>query len=933
MIYIVTLSCHEHLDEFYNHMETETSLDHVPNRACNCVDRMPISRNTAYSLEHHEAVALTNDPRVIAVTMSWQLRGIVPELNGWTSSSSTIGVDFDQTVDQTPWGIYRTRTKDDIPMGSPYNANLSASGTRVVNHELSGKNVDVVIVDGGHFNPQTLEYRSKNENGATRVITFNWYDNDPVVTGGKFKYGPYNFYNLYTTLWNIHQAHTAGTTAGNTKGLARDADIYSIKYGLSYSYGVRNSYVSQLYCFQFIKQWHLNKKINPFTGVKNPSITNNSWGYSYPLNSIFYLTWATKIVHRGEEILPSSGDPLLGTATYSKIDLNRVGFLPKQRIPVRDAAIDADIIDLAAAGVINVVSAGNSAWYCDVPGGPDYNNYFLMYTTVTITLTGPCTFDGSNQVILQSNHPEIFPPAVVIKTSGTTNVIVGTGFINPFFDTVNTLISTSTYPYTDLGPNSVPIKIELGGLTPIYFHRGSSPAAIYQGDLSPICVGAMGATVPGNDSYNATTGTAHYGNYPVNTKLAQGNYKSEFSNYGPRIDVFAPGALTVSVYCRQDNVVPALKPGNPAFYNTSKVLLDSRELTLNPDEEDNGNVYAVNSYLGIDSTNSTAEYSRNVMAAIAGTSMAGPHVTGALACMLERNPGWTQKEARAWIAANSPESMVSTNGGTSDTTDLGLSRNPSSNKKLLYLPSSRFLDDTPNSTPTSGYQTASFPCNITNYRQSQTATIGQTYPRNKIRLAAPKIPANATITLSVNQTRFTESNFTYPAVIFTVRTTNVPNGTQIPYSITPRTYRNKGFQYGTASIWGLYPLFDNPTGEYNNTMLNFYNYVTITNNVGTLTRWIGPLNNLGPTYTELPWTWQFQFRLITPDNPYINITVDTVPFPTTASSSNNLTVINSDSIIGEDPNNPNPVPGPNIIGNVPEGSTIMLRDGRILDLK
>jgi hypothetical protein len=44
-------------------------------------------------------------------------------------------------------------------------------------------------------------------------------------------------------------------------------------------------------------------------------------------------------------------------------------------------------------------------------------------------------------------------------------------------------------------------------------------------------------------------------------------------------------------------------------------------------------------------------------------------------------------------------------------------------------------------------------------------------------------------------------------------------------------------------------------------------------------------------------------------------------------------VINSDSIIVEDPNNPNPVPGPNIIGNVPEGSTIMLRDGRILDLK
>jgi hypothetical protein len=894
MHYIVTLNHHDHLDEFYEHMEKETSLNHVPDRICECIDRMPISRNTVYSLEHHEAVALYNDPRVISVSMTPQLRGIEPNLYSWTSSSSTIGVDFNQTAEQIPWGIYRTRTKDDIQMGRPYAANLSTAGTRVVSHELSGKNVDVVIVDGGNFDPQTLEYRSNSDGtGSTRVIEFNWFENDQIVSGGKFKYGSFYSYERYFTFQNVHQAHTAGTTAGNTKGLARDADIYMITYNLSYSYGARYSYSSQLYPFQFIKQWHLKKKINPFTGRKNPTVTNNSWGYNYPLSSSgFYLRFATKIVHRGMDILPSSGDPLLGTAAYSTADLDTAGFIPRSNIPIREPSIDADIIDLAAAGVINVVSAGNSSWYCDVPDGPDYNNYFLMYTTVTITLTGPVTFDGSYQEIHQSNRNDSPPPAILITTSGTTNVIVGTGWINPFFDKVNTL-TLYNQGGTDLGPNSVPISVELGGLTAIYYHRGSSPGGVYQGDLSPIVVGAMGATVPGfMRSSSTTSGPAHYGNNPINSSLYYGNYKSEFSNFGPRVDVFAPGAVTTSVYVQDENDGYALKPGDDAYYHSSKTLADPREATLNPNEEDVGNSFAAGSYIGQTWTN---QYSRNVHNMIAGTSMAGPHVTGVLACLLEQNPGWTQKDARAWIA-QSPELMLTTTGGTRDTTDLGLSRNSNSCNRMLYLPSTRFLDDTPNSIPTQGYQKTPYPLNSKNFRKLKSTSYGQTYPRNNIRSIVPVIPKNATILLTASQTVFTEVpletrgfyQYMSNSVTFTINTTNVPNGTIIPYSITNRFYRNTKQAPYYGSVTGLAPLFESSLYEYNSRIedpkkCNLYNdtSIIINNNIATYTLWMVPLYHLGPTYTEYPWTWGFQFRLVAPGNPYVNIKVNTCPYPTT----------------------------------------------------
>ncbi len=58
--------------------------------------------------------------------------------------------------------------------------------------------------------------------------------------------------------------------------------------------------------------------------------------------------------------------------------LNTWGFISGQRIPVRVAALDADIEDAIDEGIIFVGAAGNGRWKHDVPGGLDWDNTFEM---------------------------------------------------------------------------------------------------------------------------------------------------------------------------------------------------------------------------------------------------------------------------------------------------------------------------------------------------------------------------------------------------------------------------------------------------------------------------------------------------------------------------------------------------------------------------
>lgn len=87
----------------------------------------------------------------------------------------------------------------------------------------------------------------------------------------------------------------------------------------------------------------------------------------------FYEATPTQI-----DLVIERNDVFSSSSPFSDAQLNAWGFIAGQRIPLRVAALDADIEDAIDAGVITIGAAGNGRWKHDIPGGPDWDNTFEM---------------------------------------------------------------------------------------------------------------------------------------------------------------------------------------------------------------------------------------------------------------------------------------------------------------------------------------------------------------------------------------------------------------------------------------------------------------------------------------------------------------------------------------------------------------------------
>jgi subtilisin family serine protease len=85
--------------------------------------------------------------------------------------------------------------------------------------------------------------------------------------------------------------------------------------------------------------------------------------------------------------------------------------------------------------------------------------------------------------------------------------------------------------------------------------------------------------------------------------------KTDFSNWGSRVDIWAPG----------ENIISSV-------YNTSA----ASEFGITLRDDPRSSSYKIGS--------------------ISGTSMASPQVTGVLACLMEQEQGLTQSEARSYLS-------------------------------------------------------------------------------------------------------------------------------------------------------------------------------------------------------------------------------------------------------------------------------------------
>ena len=547
--YTVCIKNPEDWLDIHGFIINENEIDGIPNRRITCISPMNCSsKRSVYEMSQEEAEILRQNEKVDWVVLSSMHNPIVLEqrkydeefdrlidTNRFKQNITNLRTNSDPggTLNFTQWGLSRHSKSSNNFVG----VNTS-SVSEDISYSLSGKNVDVVIMDTGvrwdHPDFLLSQYTSVPVGVSTESVSrvrdilihgqdnygINWASHGLVAPGS----GTLTNYTIDNVLGSSsfngswHGSHVAGTAAGNQFGAAFQSNIWSIACIDRTDVGFSNAADG----FDYIRVWHKNKPVNPVTGRKNPTIVNGSWGYrqfvignnptTYAYNATFRGT-----SHPGTDILSSNSFlpavyymDLLQYLTYDNGNpVQWFDFTSKHA--TAQSTTDELFDDSDCDDIIVVFSAGNSGnsnGKQDLPGGDDYDNEF---------------------------------------TSGY--LFYGNQFSESF------------------------------GSVDEYFNRSGTPALSHQGQSdAPIIVGSL-------DSFVYTTGISS-------------ERKSNFSNTGPAIDVWAAGSTILSPY------------------NTGHS--DPRNTDFN------------NGYLN-------------------GTSMAAPNTCGVIACYLESNPSATRADARDWL--------------------------------------------------------------------------------------------------------------------------------------------------------------------------------------------------------------------------------------------------------------------------------------------
>jgi hypothetical protein len=218
-----------------------------------------------------------------------------------------------------------TETAHNISIGSVINVVCTSNNS----FNATGVSVTAVgttsILDGGDgVTVNTISYANTGTSLSRTSATGFWR--------GVYQYGTYD-------QQNNHATHVAGIIAGNTQGWAKEANIYNIRHQLTVvgagSVNIGDLvYTPSNLIFNYIKEFHNSKSINPETGRKNPTLVNCSWGMGVdlfnnkpPSRQDFYNF--SKIYYRDTETRPV-GTPIdtgisgIFTATDLVSSLNSV---------------------------------------------------------------------------------------------------------------------------------------------------------------------------------------------------------------------------------------------------------------------------------------------------------------------------------------------------------------------------------------------------------------------------------------------------------------------------------------------------------------------------------------------------------------------------------------------------------------------------------
>jgi len=515
-------------EEIHNFIINENEIDDIPNRKIDCISEMPFSeKRSVYNMSVEEADVLRNHPKVEWVVVDSMHNPLVLEqrkldkefnphkfANRFKSNVLNLRSKFKNPtvaglgITYTQWGLLRHSNSTNTFVGVGTTSTASD-----VQYSLSGKNVDVVIMDTGvrWDHPDFLKpgyeswtYASTGiaTEQASRVrdilihgqeeYGINWSANGLIAPGtstlaGYAKTSALND-NSFNGSW--HGTHVAGTAAGNQFGVAFEANIWSIACIDRDDVGFSDPSDG----FDYIRVWHKNKPINPETGRKNPTIVNGSWGFSQFVYRGNIITFPYTVIFRGKSHTSANVD---ASSTYLppvfNIDKSNSYYNFTSKHATSQTTCDELFDDPLCRDVIVVLAAGNSGQPSgkqDIPGGVDYDNQFT--TALYYYSTG---------------------------ISGSSYSYSGYGTVDPYYNRPG---------------------------TPAITHIGQSDA--------PIVVGALDCE------------------FEISSTGITSERKADFSNTGPAIDVWSAGSQVLSPYSNEDltayGYVPAISdPRNSSFYN------------------------------------------------------------------------------------------------------------------------------------------------------------------------------------------------------------------------------------------------------------------------------------------------------------------------------------------------------------------------------
>jgi len=404
--YIVVVKDPDDLEKLYADLESEgTAPDSTEIfRSAKCTARRPSSRGTIYRLTEWEAGELRNNPLVRSVELVPSELGISAGESFVTQTSSNWDKSSSNSTNMKNWALLRcTEETQRTGWGGAGWQNTgigTANQSGTITLSQTGRNVDVVIVDGDGLVFNHPEYAvNADGTGGSRAVQYNWYTHQAAVGGSggdTYSYGV-----------SDHATHVAGTVAGNTQGWARSANIYNIFYfaggGINFNFP---------FVMDYVREFHRTKSVNPQTGRKNPTITNNSWGMSIFPNE-WNLSDITAVTYRGVRYTPPGGTTYTGfsgVCTSSERIATLLGFENFGNRITTTGTYDppgGDIVSFPGTWT----EEGNQVYLLQL-SQPD--------SSYTITLQGPATIDIVNNVAVGAFNGRVSLSSEIVIKDGET---------------------------------------------------------------------------------------------------------------------------------------------------------------------------------------------------------------------------------------------------------------------------------------------------------------------------------------------------------------------------------------------------------------------------------------------------------------------------------------------------------------------------------